>query len=113
TLVGQKTSTSPYGRQAEHCGSPIRMSEMLSTIPGAYFVSRVSVSTPANLAKAKRTIKKAFQNQMEGKGLNIVEVLSTCPTNWGRAPYESMRWVDENMQPYYPLGDYKQAEEAK
>ena len=113
TLVGQKTSTSPYGRQAEHCGSPIRMSEMLSTIPGAYFVSRVSVSTPGNLAKAKRTIKKAFQNQMEGKGLNIVEVLSTCPTNWGRAPYESMKWVDENMQPYYPLGDYKQAEEAK
>ena len=113
TLVGQKTSTSPYGRQVDHCGSPIRMSELLATIPGAYYVTRVSVTTPANLAKAKRAIKKAFQNQIDGKGLSIVEVLSTCPTNWGRAPFESMRWVDENMAPYYPLGDYKTAEEAK
>jgi len=113
TLVGQKTSTSPYGRQVEHCGSPIRMSELLATVPGAYYVTRVSVTTPANLAKAKRAIKKAFQNQIDGKGLSIVEVLSTCPTNWGRAPFESMRWVDENMAPYYPLGDYKTAEEAK
>lgn len=113
TLVGQKTSTSPYGRQVEHCGSPIRMSELLATIPGAYYVTRVSVTTPAGLAKAKRAIKKAFQNQIDGKGLSIVEVLSTCPTNWGRAPFESMRWVDENMAPYFPLGDYKTAEEAK
>jgi 2-oxoglutarate ferredoxin oxidoreductase subunit beta len=113
TLVGQKTSTSPYGRQVEHCGSPIRMSELLATIPGAYYVTRVSVTTPAGLAKAKRAIKKAFQNQIDGKGLSIVEVLSTCPTNWGRAPFESMRWVDENMSPYFPLGDYKTAEEAK
>jgi 2-oxoglutarate ferredoxin oxidoreductase subunit beta len=113
TLVGQKTSTSPYGRQQEHCGSPIRMSEMLATIPGAYYVTRVSVTTPGNLAKAKKAIKKAFKNQIEGKGLSIVEVLSTCPTNWGRAPFESMRWVDENMAPYYPLGDFKVAEEAK
>ncbi len=113
TLVGQKTSTSPYGRQVEHCGSPIRMSELLATIPGAYYVTRVSVTTPAGLAKAKRAIKRAFQNQIDGKGLSIVEVLSTCPTNWGRAPFESMRWVDENMAPYFPLGDYKTAEEAK
>jgi 2-oxoglutarate ferredoxin oxidoreductase subunit beta len=113
TLVGQKTSTSPYGRQVEHCGSPIRMSELLATIPGAYYVTRVSVTTPAGLAKAKRAIKKAFQNQIDGKGLSIVEVLSTCPTNWGRAPFESMRWVDENMAPYFPLGEFKTAEEAK
>ncbi|HNZ08827.1 MAG TPA: thiamine pyrophosphate-dependent enzyme [Bacillota bacterium] len=113
TLVGQKTTTSPYGRQVEHCGSPIRIAEMLSTIPGAYSVSRVTVTTPANLMKAKKTIKRAFQNQIDGKGLNIVEVLSTCPTNWGRTPYESMRWVDENMVPYYPLGDFKVPEEAK
>lgn len=113
TLVGQKTSTSPYGRQQEHCGSPIRISEMLATIPGANYVARVSVSTPANHAKAKRAIKRAFEYQLAGKGLNIVEILSTCPTNWGRSPFESMKWVDENMAPYYPLGEFKSPEEVK
>lgn len=107
TLVGQKTTTSPYGRDEAWCGAPIRISEMLSTIPGSYYIERCAVNNTANIVKCKAAIKKAFKYQMEGKGFTLVEVLSTCPTNWGFSPVEAMTWLEENMIPYYPLGVYK------
>ncbi len=107
TLIGQKTSTSPYGRTEEHSGRPIRMAEMLATIHGATFVERVAVNTPANIRKAKKAIKKCFEIQLEGKGFGIVEVLSTCPTNWGLAPVDALKWLNDNMIPYYPLGNLR------
>ena len=111
TLIGQKTTTSPFGRTEEHSGKPIKISEMLATIDGAKYVARVTVDKPANIAKAKKAIKKAFQTQLEGKGFAIVEVLSACPTNWGLAPNEALQWLRDNMIPYYPLGTFKDWEE--
>ncbi|QEK13148.1 2-oxoglutarate oxidoreductase [Crassaminicella thermophila] len=113
TLIGQKATTAPYGRDKEHSGMPLKVSEMLATISGAVFVERVAVNTPANIRKAKKAIKKAFEVQMEGKGFGIVEILSTCPTNWGLAPTEALKWLEENMIPYYPLGNFRTPEEAK
>ena len=107
TLVGQKTTTSPYGRDAGHCGAPIRVSEMLATIDGTAYIERTSIHNTAGIVKTKAAIKKAFQCQIEGKGFSLVEVLSNCPTNWGLAPVESMGWIEEKMIPYYPLGVYK------
>ncbi|HHU63066.1 MAG TPA: hypothetical protein GXZ32_02480 [Clostridiales bacterium] len=104
TLVGQVTATSPYGRQPEIAGYPIRISEMLSTIEGAAYIARVSVHDIKHLMQAKKAIKKAFEIQIKGKGFSIVEVLSTCPTNWGLTPIEALNWLKENMIPYYPLG---------
>jgi 2-oxoglutarate ferredoxin oxidoreductase subunit beta len=104
TLPGQVTETSPYGRDVKQAGHPIRVSEMISTLTGASYVERVSVDTVPNIIKAKKAIKKAFQNQLEGKGFSMVEVLSICPTNWGLTPAESMQWLKDNMIPYYPLG---------
>lgn len=113
TLVGQKATTAPYGRDEALSGKPIKMSEMLATIDGAKFVERVAVNTPANIKKAKKAILECFKVQIEGKGFGIVEVLSTCPTNWGYTPVESLRWLENNMIPYYPLGNIKRPEEAK
>lgn len=113
TLIGQKTTTSPYGRSAEHAGMPLRVSEMLATIDGAKFVERVSVDTPANIRKTKKAIKKAFELQLSGEGFGIVEILSTCPTNWGLTPVDSIKWLQDNMLDYYPLGNYRSPEEAK
>ena len=107
TLVGQKATTAPMGRQQDHYGSPIRMSEIISTLEGAAYVTRVSVHDIGNLNKAKKAIKKAFQMQMEGKGYTFVEVLACCPTNWGKTPAASVEWLKENMIPYFPLGVYK------
>ena len=107
TLVGQKTTTSPYGRKEEWSGAPIKVCEMLSQIPGTYYAERVALDTTANILKAKKAITKAFKYQMEGHGLSIVEVLSTCPTNWGMSPVEALKWLEDNMIPYYPLGVYK------
>lgn len=107
TLPGQKATTSPYGRDVSHAGMPIRMSEMLSTLDGAVFVERVSVDTPANVRKAKKAIKRAFEVQIAGEGFGIVEVLSTCPTNWGMHPVDSLQWLRDNMMPYYKLGNIK------
>ncbi|PWM38031.1 MAG: 2-oxoglutarate oxidoreductase [Clostridiales bacterium] len=109
TLVGQVTTTSPYGRQKEHCGAPIRMSEMLATIDGAAYIERVSLHDVPNIIKAKKAIKKAFECQMEGRGFSMVEILSTCPTNWGMTPKAAIEWLKENMIPYYPLGVMKEA----
>ena len=111
TLVGQKATTAPYGRQKEVQGSPLRVSEMLSTIEGAAFIERVAVNTPGNVRKAKKAIKKAFECQINKKGFSMVEVLSTCPTNWGMTPVDSLKWLEENMMPYYPLGNFRTPEE--
>ena len=107
TLVGQKTTTSPYGRSEEWCGQPIRMSELLATIEGSAYIERVSLNTTANIVKAKKAVKKAFEYQMAGLGFTLIEVLSTCPTNWGLSPIEAFSWLEENMIPYYPLGTFK------
>ena len=107
TLIGQKATTCPAGRSEEWSGLPIKMSEMLSAVPSSYYIERVAVNTTANIVKAKKAIKKAFKYQMEGKGFCMIEVLSTCPTNWGMSPVEAMKWLEENMIPYYPLGVYK------
>lgn len=104
TLEGQVTETSPYGRDLKTQGYPIRVSEMISTLDGATYVERVSVDNIPNLTKAKKAIKKAFDNSMKGLGYSFIEVLSTCPTNWGLSPNDSLKWLRENMIPYYPLG---------
>jgi 2-oxoglutarate ferredoxin oxidoreductase subunit beta len=111
TLVGQKATTSPYGRSAELQGYPIRVAEMLATLDGAAFIERVSVHNPANVRKAKKAIKKAFEVQTAKQGFSLVEVLSTCSTNWGKTPVEALGWLEENMIPYYPLGNFKTPEE--
>ena len=110
TLVGQKTTTSPRGRDEAWCGAPIRIAEMLATIPGSYYIERCAVNNNGNIMKTKKAIKKAFTYQMEGKGFCLIEVLSTCPTNWGLSPVEAMKWLEENMIPYYPLGVKKDKE---
>lgn len=110
TLIGQVTTTSPYGRDVEKEGHPIRVSEMLATLEGVAYIERVSVHDIKNIAKAKRAIKKAFEIQLSGKGFALVEVLSTCPTNWGMTPIEALKWLEENMIPYYPLGVKKEVE---
>lgn len=107
SLPGQVTTTSPYGRDPKIQGNPIRVCEMLSTLDGVAYAERVAVNNPKNVLKAKKAIQKAFQNQIDKKGLSIVEVVSTCPTNWGMTPADALKWVDEKMIPYYPLGVYK------
>jgi len=107
TLLGQVTTTSPYGRKKEEAGYPIRMAELLATNEGSAYISRVAVNNPANVIKAKKSIKKALQVQMKGIGFSMVEVLSTCPTNWGLSPIDSLKWLEDNMIPYYPLGEFK------
>ena len=107
TLPGQVTTTRPYGRDVSHCGYPVRVSEMLSTLNGPAYIERVSVHDVPHIKKAKAAIKKAFQLQMEGKGFTLVEVLSTCPTNWGKTPKEAFEWLKSDMLPTYPLGVYK------
>ncbi|HZJ83774.1 MAG TPA: thiamine pyrophosphate-dependent enzyme [Clostridia bacterium] len=113
TLVGQKATTAPYGRNEAHCGKPLKMAELLATIDGAKFVERVTVTTPGNVRKAKKAIKECFQLQIDGKGFGIVEVLSTCPTNWGLTPGEALKWLEDNMIPYYPLGNLRKPGEVE
>ena len=107
TLLGQVTTTSPYGRKKEEAGYPIRMAELLATNEGSAYISRVAVNNPANVIKAKKSIKKALQTQMKGLGFSLVEILSICPTNWGLGPTDALKWLEENMIPYYPLGEFK------
>ncbi|HMM32225.1 MAG TPA: thiamine pyrophosphate-dependent enzyme [Clostridia bacterium] len=107
TLVGQKATTAPYGRDKEFMGAPIRMSELLSTIDGTAYAERCALTDIPNINKAKRAIKKAFQMQLDGAGFTFVELLSTCPTNWGKTPLGAITWLKENMIPYYPLGVYR------
>lgn len=110
SLLGQVTNTSPYGRSEAGAGLPIRVSEMLATLDGAKFIARVAVNNPANMAKAKAAIKKAFELQQKGEGFSLVEVLSTCPTNWGMTPLDSSEWLEKHMIPYYPLATFKTPE---
>ena len=114
TLLGQVTTTSPYGRKKEIQGNPIRVCEMVSTLDGAAYVERVSVDCVKNVIAAKKAIKKAFEVQQQGLGLSLIEVLSTCPTNWGLTPQKALEWLRENMIEHYPLGVYKDiTKEAK
>ncbi|MGI6585933.1 MAG: 2-oxoglutarate oxidoreductase [Gracilibacteraceae bacterium] len=113
TLEGQKASTAPLGRDKFQHGLPIRMSEMLATLDSATFIERVSVHDPAHIRKAKSAIKKAFKNQITGVGFSMVEVLSTCPTNWKMTPIESLGWLKDNMIPYYPLGNIRSPKEVE
>ena len=114
TLLGQVTTTSPYGRKKEIQGNPIRVCEMVSTLDGAAYVERVSIDCVKNVVAAKKAIKKAFEVQQQGLGLSLIEVLSTCPTNWGLTPQKALEWLRENMIEHYPLGVYKDiTKEAK
>ena len=110
TLLGQRATTCIGGRDAKVSGYPIRMSEMLATLAGPAYIERVALSQPKYIMQAKAAIKKAFKNQVDKKGFSFVEVLSTCPTNWGMRPLDALKWVDENMIPYYPLGVKKDFE---
>ena len=107
TLPGQVTQTTPYGREPEIQGYPVKVCEMLATIDGTALAQRVSVDTPAHIREAKKAIKKAFENQINGKGFSLVEVLSTCPTNWGLTPVDALQRLRDEMIPYFPLGVYK------
>lgn len=107
TLPNQVTQTSPYGRDVEKVGYPVKVCEMLSQVDGATYLERVAVNNVKNVKNAKKAIMKAFKNQVEGKGFSLVEVISTCPTNWGMTPQKALTWLEENMIPYYPLGVYK------
>ena len=107
TLPGQKTTSSPNGRDVEHTGYPARMAEVLSTLDGAGYVVRRSLHDPKNIRLAKKAIRMAFETQQRGLGFSMVELLSTCPTNWGFTPSQALVWLEEHMIPAYPLGDYK------
>jgi 2-oxoglutarate ferredoxin oxidoreductase subunit beta len=107
TLPGQKTTSSPSGRDVELAGFPIKTSELLSTLDGASYVVRRSLHDPKNMRMAKKAIRMAFEAQVRGLGFSMVELLSACPTNWGITAVDSLKWIEEHMVPYYPLGDYK------
>lgn len=114
TLPGMKATTAPYGRDVSVNGYPIRVSEMLSTLDGAKYIERVSVDSPANVIKAKKAIRRALEVQKAGEGFSLVEVMCSCPTNWGKTPVDSMQFIRDEMIPYYPLGVYKDTtKEAK
>lgn len=113
TLAGMKTSTSPYGRDIASSGFPIDLPRVIANLEGAVYVASVSVDSPKNIIQAKKAVKKAFQVQMAGLGFGFVSVLSTCPTNWGISPSESLKWLRENMMPIYQMGELKVTEEVK
>ena len=112
TLVGQKTSTSPYGRDKSKDGSPIRMAEVMAQLGGVAYTARVAVDSPRHVLEAKKVMREAFRYQVEGKGFSFVEVLSACPTNWGMNPLAANARVAEEMIPYFPLGVFKKEEGA-
>lgn len=113
SLPGQVTQTSPYGRDVNLCGYPVKVCEMLSQLDGAEYIERVAVNNVKNVKAAKKAIKKAFQNQIDKKGFSLIEVVSSCPTNWGMTPQNALKWLEENMIPYYPLGVYKDRSSEK
>ena len=107
SLPGQVTQTSPYGRDVASAGFPIKVSELLASLDGPTYIERVAVNNVKNVRNAKKAIKKAFENQVQGKGFSLIEVVSSCPTNWGMSPQQALDWVESDMIPYYPLGVYK------
>jgi len=113
TLSGQKTTTTPYGRDQKTEGAPIQMSEILSLVSGTVYIERVAVNSPANIRKAKKAIRKAFQTQIDRLGFSMVEILSPSPTNWKMSPLESWQWVDKEMTKVFPLGIVKDLTEKK
>lgn len=113
TLLGMKTSTSPYGREIESMGSPLKITELVANLPGTYFVTRQSVHTHKHARKAKKAIKTAFNNTRLKKGLSFIEIVSNCNSGWKMNPNESNKWMEEHMFPYYPLGDIKVKGELK
>ncbi|MGD0113522.1 MAG: thiamine pyrophosphate-dependent enzyme [Armatimonadota bacterium] len=110
TLPGQRTSTTPFGRDTKLAGNPIRVSELLSALDGPAYIARVTVTKPRRIREATRAIRKAFRAQIEGLGFSLVEVLSTCPTRWGMSPGKAITWLEETMIPYYPLKEFVVAE---
>ena len=107
TLKGMPTSTSPYGRDLEKMGNPLKITELVANLPGAYYVTRQSVHTPVNARKAKNAIKQAFENQAKGLGVSFIEIVSNCNSGWKLSPVKSNEWMEQNMFPFYPLGDIK------
>lgn len=107
TLIGMKTTTSPYGREAEGAGYPLRVCELLSGLKGVAYLERTAVNSPQNVIKTKRAIKRAFEYQLEGLGFTLVEMVSQCPTGWGKLPTDAVEWLDKEMNQYFPLGVYK------
>ncbi len=113
TLPGMKTSTTPRGRDAKAAGNPIKVCELLSALEGPAYISRVTVANPRRVREAKRAIRNAFRAQLDGLGFSLVEVLSTCPTRWAMPPADALRWVEENMVPYYPVKEFVVAPELR
>ena len=107
SIAGMKTTSSPYGRDVKTMGSPIRLCELIAQMDGAVFVSRRSLHSPAEILKAKKAIRRAFDVQLHGQGFAMVELLSSCPTNWDMKPVDSLRWIETHMTPVFPLGDFK------
>ncbi len=112
TLLGQKTSTTPYGRDFHQAGYPIRMTEIVAGLEGPSFVARAAVDKPANLRRARKLIRQAFAAQIEQKGFGFIELLSACPTDWGLKPRDALKRVEDELIPYYPLGVFKERKEA-
>lgn len=112
TLLGQKTTTTPYGREAKANGYPLKVAEMLAVLDGPAYIARVSLHNPTEIRKAGRAIQKAFQAQVQGQGFSLVEVLSTCPTNWGLPPVKAMEYLGEVVAAHYPLGEFRQPKEV-
>lgn len=110
TLLGMRTTTTPFGRDARQAGYPIRVVELLNTLRGPAYLARVALAGPGNIHRAKKAIRRAFQTQVEGKGFSLVEVLSTCPVTWGLPPVEAVRWLEEHMLPEFPLGEFRTPE---
>jgi 2-oxoglutarate/2-oxoacid ferredoxin oxidoreductase subunit beta len=110
TMPNQRTTTSPMGRNVDETGMPIRMAELLASLKTPAYIARQTVIKPKYIVKAKKSIKKAFEYQLENKCFSFVEVVSTCPTNWGLTPLESIKWTEDTLLPYYPLGEVKDIE---
>ena len=113
SLPGQVTQTSPYGRDVKTVGYPIKVCELLSALDAPYYIERVAVNNVKHVMAAKKAIKRAFENQVEGRGFSLIEVVSSCPTNWGMTPVKALEWIEEKMIPYYPLGVYKDRSAGK
>ena len=113
TMLGMKTATTPYGRNAALNGFPYKIADMIAHLDGATYITRQSVHTPANVRKCKRAIRKAFENSLAGNGYSLVEVVATCNSGWKLSPVEANKWLEENMLPNYPLGDIKCSELPK
>ena len=111
TIPGMKSSTSPLGRDVKTMGYPLRITDIVATLPGAYYVTRQSVHTPANVRRAKKAMRKAIEYQKLNKGLCFIEIVSNCPSGWKMTPVKSLKWMEENMLAYYPLGDLKKPDD--